>query len=264
MFWRSHCCYHCARERARRSFAAGLVAMVMLFAVGAAILHHHSLRLHGLPKTTTSHHHRRSHHRAAPRHGKVIHPRTAKGHTRPAATTPHLTWTTFHGIGLPGSPATGPRHTRNGLASGFADTAPGALVAAVNIGVRTAAQWGPAIFRPTIARQVTGPDAPALLRAETTAYNQLRAADHLRPGQPAGSSHAVEAGYGFVSYTPAAATIDVVTAGPGVTGAVLTVTRIEVVWRASDWRIVAPPDGNWANAATVISSLAGYTAFPRR
>lgn len=263
MFWRSHCCYHCARERARRSFAAGLVAMVMLFAVGAAILHYHSLRLHGL-LNTTSHHHHRSHH-AAPRHRKVIHPTpTNRDRSRPAATTPHLTWTSFHGIGLPGSTATGPRHTRNGLASGFTDTAPGALVAAINIGVRTAAQWGPAIFRPTITSQVTGPDAPSLLRAETTAYNQLRAADHLRPGQPAGSSHAVEAGYRFVSYTAAAATIDIVTAGPGATGAVLTATRIEVVWRAGDWRVVAPPGGNWASAATVISSLAGYTAFPGR
>jgi hypothetical protein len=39
------------------------------------------------------------------------------------------------------------------------------------------------------------------------------------------------------------------------------VTRIRVVWRHSDWRVVAPPAGDWARSATVISSLTGYTVF---
>ena len=56
-----------------------------------------------------------------------------------------LRWLGFHGMQLPISAHDGPRDTRGGLASGFTDTPTGALLAAVNIGVRTAAQWGPAI-----------------------------------------------------------------------------------------------------------------------
>jgi hypothetical protein len=57
--------------------------------------------------------------------------------------------------------------------------------------------------------------------------------------------------------------VDVVTEGPGTSGStVLAVTRIEVLWRHGDWRLVAPPGGDWANSATPLSSLTGYTAFP--
>ncbi len=174
-----------------------------------------------------------------------------------------LSWTDFHGIQLPVSPAAGPRRTTGGLASGFTDTPDGALLAAINIGVRTAAQWGPAIFAPTITRQVTGPDAPALLRADTSAYAALRAAAHLRAGQPAGRGYAAEVAYRFDAWTPAIATVDVVSSGPGSNGTtVLAVTRIQVLWQHGDWRVLAPPGGNWANSAAGLSSLTGYTIFP--
>ena len=124
---------------------------------------------------------------------------------------------------------------------------------------------GTAIFRPTITHHVTGPDTAALLQAEETAYAQLRAAAHVRPGQPAGRGYAAETGYRFVAYTPAAATVDIVTAGPTANGTtVLAITRIQVLWLGGDWRVVAPPGGNWANAAIAISSVTGYTSFPAR
>ncbi len=146
---------------------------------------------------------------------------------------------------------------------GFSDTARGALLAAVNIAVRTAAQWGPAIYQPTIRNQVTGSDASTLLKADASDYAALRAAAHVGPGQPAGRGYAVEAAYQFAAYTPSSATVDIVTEGPGAAGAtVLTVTRIELSWLRGDWRVVAPPDGNWASSATTASSLTGYTTFP--
>ncbi len=173
-----------------------------------------------------------------------------------------LSWTDFHGIELPVSAHDGPRYVRDGLAWGFADTPGGALVAAVNIGVRTAALWGPAIYEPTLRHQVVGPDQAALLAADASDYTALRAAGHVRPGQPAGRGYAAEAGFRFVAYTPAEATVDIVTEGPGAGGAaVLVATRIEVIWQRGDWRVVAPPGGNWANSATPASSLTGYTAF---
>jgi hypothetical protein len=42
---------------------------------------------------------------------------------------------------------------------------------------------------------------------------------------------------------------------------VLVATRIEVLWRDGDWRVVAPPGGDWANSATTVPSLTGYTTF---
>jgi len=174
-----------------------------------------------------------------------------------------LAWAGFHGIQLPVSAQDGPRRTRGGLAWGFTDTPRGALLAAVNIAVRTGAQWGPAIYQPTIRDQVTGPDAAALLKADASDYAALRAAARVRPGQPAGRGYAAEAGYRFVACTPAGATVDIVTEGPGSGGTtVMVATRVQVVWLRGDWRVVAPPGGDWANSATAISSLTGYTTFP--
>jgi hypothetical protein len=198
------------------------------------------------------------------------HPASAKAAQQPAtpgsvgsATGTGLRWIDFHGIQLPRSTAAGPHYTRRRLVWGFADTEEGALLAAVNIAVRTAAQWGPGIYRPTIRHQVTGPDAAALLKADASGYAALRAATHVRPGQPTGRGYAVEAGFRFVAYTPADATVDIVTQGPGAGGTtVRTATRVEVVWLRGDWRVVAPPGGDWANSATAISSLTGYTTFP--
>ncbi len=182
--------------------------------------------------------------------------------TRKATAEPSITWTDFHGIQLPVSAQAGPRHDQHGLACGFTDTPPGAVLAAVNIGVRTAAQWGPRIYRPTITHHVTGPGAAALLAADNSDYAAMRAAAHVAPGQPAGRGDAVEAAYRLAAYTPSAATADIVTEGPAGNGTTaIAVTRIQVVWRRGDWRVVAPPGGTWASSASTASSLRGYTPF---
>jgi hypothetical protein len=195
--------------------------------------------------------------------------RTALGTQTPGPAPAHpldvtsWRWQDFHGIALPSSAQDGPRHTRAGLASGFTDTPTGALLAAINIAVRTAAVWGPAIYTPTITVQVTGPDTAALQHADTVAYAQLRAAAHVRDGQPAGRGYAAVTAYRIAAYTSDAATVDLVTAGPGSDGTtVLAATRIGLIWAHGDWRVLAPPGGTWANAATTISSLSGYTIFP--
>lgn len=199
----------------------------------------------------------------------ATHTRPARTHRRASAARPStsaagtgLTWTDFYGIQLPGSAHDGPQHTRHGLAWGFSDTPGGALVAAINIGVRTAALWGPAIYQPTIRHQVTGPDAGTLLAADASDYAALRDASQVRPGRPAGRGYAAEAAFRFVAYTPNDATVDVVTEGPGTGGAtVLVATRIEVVWQHGDWRVLAPPGGDWADSATTVASLTGYTTL---
>jgi hypothetical protein len=174
-----------------------------------------------------------------------------------------LAWTDFYGVELPVSRTAGPRDVRGGLAWGFTDTPLGALLAAVNIGVRANAQWGPSVYRPTIRDQVTGPSAPALLAACAASYEQGRQTAGVPAGQPLGRAYVAEEAFRWVIYTPADATVDIVSAGPGDQGAtVRAVTRIEAAWLAGDWRVIAPPGGDWGNSAAPLTSLTGYTSFP--
>jgi hypothetical protein len=243
------------RRRCRRI----LFFLAVVFLLGAAVAAH-----------ATGTHARHAHTVSPGRHGSpAAHrgpvkaaPTARPGRPRIGAAGTDLRWVDFHGIELPVSAQDGPRQEQRGLVRGFTDTPRGALLAAVNIGVRTAALWGPAIYRPTIRHQVTGPDQGALLTADTSDFAALRAASPVRSGQPAGRGYSAEAGFRFVAYTPADATVDLVTEGPGAGGAnVLVATRVEVVWLYRDWRVVAPPGGSWASSATVIASLTGYTPF---
>lgn len=180
-----------------------------------------------------------------------------------AAAGQRVTWSDFHGIALPVSAQAGPHYTAGGLAWGFRDTPRGALLAAVNIGVRTAALWGPAVYAPTIRWQVTGPGKAALLDADTSQYAALRAAANVPPGQPAGRGYAAETAYRFITWSPRRAVVVIVTEGPGASGtSVMAATRIEVLWHGGDWRVAAPPGGDWSRAATQVTSLTGYTTFP--
>jgi hypothetical protein len=174
-----------------------------------------------------------------------------------------LRWSGYHGVQLPSSPAAGPRHIENGLAWGFADTPLGALVAALNIAVRANAQWGPDVFVPTIRDQVTGPEDAALLASCQAGYGQASQAVHITGGQPLGNAYVTEEAFRWVGWSPAGATVDLVSAGPGSQGGTIRAsTRVEVVWQGGDWRVVAPPRGDWGNDATQLTSLAGYTVFP--
>jgi len=172
-------------------------------------------------------------------------------------------WSGFYGVELPVSAQAGPYDTRGGIAAGFAHTPLGALLAAVNIGVRANAQWGPRIFGAVIRGQVTGPDAAALLAGCQAAYAQAAQSGQVAGGQRLGTVDVTEQAFRWITYTPAAAILDLVSAGPGVGGSrVRASVQMEVVWDGGDWKVVAPPGGDWGNSAAGLSSLAGYTAFP--
>ena len=173
-------------------------------------------------------------------------------------------WSGFYGVELPVSAQAGPFDTSGGgVAAGFAHTPLGALLAAVNIGVRANAQWGPRIFTTVIRGQVTGPDAAALLAGCQAAYDQAAQSDGVTGGQPLGTVDVTEQAFRWITYTPAAAILDLVSAGPGSNGATVRASvQMEVVWDGGDWKVVAPPGGDWGNSAAELSSLAGYTAFP--
>lgn len=173
-----------------------------------------------------------------------------------------VSWRDFHGIRLPYSRANGPAGSHGGRVWGFADTAGGAVFAAVHIGVRANAQWGPHIYGPTVRDQIDGPDKSTLLDQLDSAYAQLADGAGDSSGGPIGRAYAVEEGFRVESFSPGAATVDVVTAGPGNDGTtVRAATRIQLLWRDHDWRVLAPPGGDWGASAHVVGSLDGYQAF---
>jgi len=124
----------------------------------------------------------------------------------------------FYGVELPVSAQAGPFDTSGGVAAGFAHTPLGALLAAVNIGVRANAQWGPRIFTAVIRGQVTGPDAGALLASCQAAYERAAQSGGVTGGQPLGTVDVTEQAFRWITYTPAAAILDLVSAGPGSNG----------------------------------------------
>jgi hypothetical protein len=181
----------------------------------------------------------------------------------PRASLASVRWSSFYGVELPWSAAAGPRDTTGGLAAGFARTPLGALLAAVNIAVRANPQWGPRIFTAVIRGQVTGPDAAALLANCQAYYDQASQAAGATGGRPLGGVDVAEQAFRWVAYTPAAAIVDLVSAGPGAQGTtVRATTQIQVIWAGGDWKVIAPPGGNWGNSAAGLPSLAGYTLFP--
>ena len=181
----------------------------------------------------------------------------------PRVSLDSVRWSSFYGVELPVSAQAGPYDTSAGVAAGFAHTPLGALLAAVNIGVRANVQWGPRIFTTVIRGQVTGPDAAALLTGCQAAYDQAAQSDGVTGGQPLGTVDVTEQAFRWITYTPAAAILDLVSAGPGSNGATVRASvQMEVVWDGGEWKVVAPPGGDWGNSAAELSSLAGYTAFP--
>ncbi len=181
----------------------------------------------------------------------------------PRVSLASVRWSGFYGVELPVSAQAGPYNSSGGVAVGFAHTPLGALLAAVNIGVRANAQWGPRIFGTVIRGQVTGPDAAALLADCKAAYDQAAQSGGVTGGQPLGTVDVTEQAFRWITYTPAAAILDLVSAGPGASGATVRASvQIEVVWDSGDWKVVAPPGGDWGTSAAELSSLAGYTTFP--
>ena len=181
----------------------------------------------------------------------------------PRVSLASVRWSGFYGVELPVSEQAGPYDTSGGVAAGFAHTPLGALLAAVNIGVRANAQWGPRIFTAVIRGQVTGPDAAALLAGCQAAYDQAAQSAGVTGGQPLGTVDVTEQAFRWITYTSSAAILDLVSAGPGGNGATVRASvQMEVVWDGGDWKVVAPPGGDWGNSAAELSSLAGYTVFP--
>lgn len=177
---------------------------------------------------------------------------------RAAAAAPDVTWAPVAGVDLPVSRLHGPRRTAGGAAAGYSRSAPGAAIAAVQVLVRTSPGAGPGVFDPVLAEQVTGPDLPSMLLVTRDEYERLRAQAGSAPGAPAQQATARVAGYVVRALDLEAgdATVDVVLSSPDLDAEGRSVAfRVDLRWTQDDWRVVAPPGGDWGAVATPLGGL---------
>lgn len=199
-------------------------------------------------------------------HGAVGHGTRSRASTAPGAVSPRtpgtlggeaelsaaptdVTWELFDSVALPYARAAGPGTVEaDGAVAGFAHDPEGALVALVQIAVRhlLASDW----------QAVTQADvAPGPGR---TAYIALRNKIERSGQMPAVPGHYMEvAGFSFVGYSSASASINIVSRS---TSGALQVVTETVVWER-DWKLELTSSGSAAPGAVAVGSLAGYVAW---
>ena len=161
------------------------------------------------------------------------------------------TWAIYQTLALPTVAGVGPAKVSGSIATGYAHTPYGALLAAANEGIRYGlapdSEWRKA--------------AAAMLApgAGTDAWIKLRAKNPYGSGGAAGNDTFMQiAGFQFESYSPADAVIQIVNGNPS-DG--YQVGAEHVTWDGSDWKLVMASNGSAQANVQQASSLAGFIAW---
>jgi hypothetical protein len=158
-----------------------------------------------------------------------------------------LSWIAVAGVQVPVSDTAGPRRVDAGTADGFAHDQAGAVLAGLHILARTSPRVGSAVFGPTIRDQVVGPDRPALVDQITADYREGADREQVPYGSPLAPAFGSVRGYRLDAYTERTAALRYLFELPtGDGGTALISTVVSVTWVDGDWRLVAPPRGDWA------------------
>lgn len=175
----------------------------------------------------------------------------------PADQVDDLRWDDTLGVALPVSAEHGPRQVSDGRAAGFSGTETGAAFAAAHVVLRTSPNVGPAVFGPTMAEQVSGPNRIALEQLVTEQYDLLRQQLDVSAGAPLPGADAEVLGYRVESFDSGSGHVTIQLA---LTSADLRATDQLLVilaslkWADGDWKLVAPPQGDWATVSHVVTS----------
>ena len=175
-------------------------------------------------------------------------PAAALPTTVPTTAPAGVVWSIYQTVALPSLPGTGPAKVVGAIATGYAHTPTGALLATANEEYRYAlapdAEWRSA------ASSMLAPGAGY------AAWLKTRAAHPYGPGGGAGTDQLAQiAGFQFVSYTPSDAVIQIVTKDSDGT---LQVSPDHVTWIGGDWKYVLAPDGSQTANVQTVDSLAGF------
>jgi len=174
------------------------------------------------------------------------------GPTTVPTSPPAVRWELFGQVALPYSDTAGPARVTKTTASGFAHTPTGALIAGAHIATRSGSSAGRAAWHPTVTEQmIAGKDREALLSGLEL--------ESPMPGEPGELSQLI--GFRYVTYTGDTAVVGLVwRGGPGV----FVVSTLTLQWQDEDWRLIAPPNGNWQNLSQRAMDLNGIVQWGAR
>jgi len=160
---------------------------------------------------------------------------------------PVTAWADYHGVLIPTSTSAGPARVSGDVASGFAHSPTGALLAATQLPVRRilAADWSTVLTRSV----VPGPGVAVWRSTRSQLGTEIT---------PPAGGWTQTAGYRFLAYNPDQAVIQFLHSAS--TGD-FTVTVATVAWTGGDWKLVLQPNGDDTPDTTPVTSPAGYTIW---
>ncbi len=160
---------------------------------------------------------------------------------------PVTAWADYHGVLIPTSATAGPARVSGDVASGFAHSPTGALLAATQLPVRRilAADWATVLTRSV----VPGPGVAVWRSTRSQLGTEIT---------PPAGGWTQTAGYRFLAYNPNQAVIQFLNSAS--TGD-FTVTVTTVAWTGGDWKLVLQPNGDDTPDTTPVTSPAGYTIW---
>ncbi|PBC72417.1 hypothetical protein BX261_7291 [Streptomyces sp. 2321.6] len=164
----------------------------------------------------------------------------------PTAAPDDVSWDLVTTVALPRSKSAGPLKIDGKVASCYAHTPRGALMAAAN-GFYRSILSAPDV-KPLKAQVLPGAGRDALEK-------QLKKID-----QPVQSGQMAQiAGFRIVSYTDTTTVVSLVNGSQSAQS--LKASDITVQWSGNDWKIVPPPGGGLNTPGDQLSSLDGYIPF---
>lgn len=174
-------------------------------------------------------------------------------------------WVDYHGAKLPTSSA-GPHHADAWRASGWDHSPDGAVLAGVHLLMRTSGDVGPKVFEPTINNQMVGTDKDLYLSKVETEYQRLKTLEPVGANGELTQSfirgrqdRAGVWGYQVTAYTGDTAFVDLMlrTFKTGSAGPTFVKVSVNMKWVQGDWRLSAPPQGEWMNVSQLVPEPTG-------
>lgn len=162
----------------------------------------------------------------------------------PAGTT----WSIYQTFALPSVTGAGPAKVSGSIATGYAHSPAGALLAVANEGQRY--ELAPDTEWRKAAAAMLAPGAG------TSAWIKVRGKNPYGAAGAAGSDTLLQiAGFQFVSYTPSDAVVQIVNGDPN-SGYQVGVDH--VTWDGTDWKFAPAADGGPEANVQQVNSLAGF------
>ena len=169
----------------------------------------------------------------------------------------YISWVDVAGVQVPVSKLHGPRITDHGRAAGYSHSPQGAAIAAVQVLARASATAGPNVYVPILTSQVTGSNVADLTLNLDAEYGRLHTQRGVQSGQPIPGNDGTVLGYIITGYEllESSATIEVVLTAPQLQAAgQVIVFTVSLTWANDDWRVFAPPRGDWSSIARTLGA----------